>query len=390
MIFGKNQPEGNLARLEKLCEAAGYDGFTPLQSTLLPLLPPAKDIEVLTEGARGLTFALAAGLLLRKTRGALLLCPEGNRLEEYALLAAKLNTCEELPAGTLEVIGLKENPRRDHFSLKQNPRILISSPGRLIDHLRRNNLSLQGKDTLWADFTGSQDQEGFERDLSFVLAKASRIKNFGLFYPQEPPAKEILQKKMRRALHLSPSEWEGLPPEKNLSLNQKKETSMKDPKELKKTMQDVIQRIRLEEDPQDMIAWKKAFKKSVPLMMRGYVSGLLMKEMIEGSRGRRRPARKERGSRTSNKTEHPDRPDDITLFVGVGKNRKVFPRDIIGLFISAAGLEREDIGNIRILDSYSFVGIQKDKAPQVIEKLNGTPYRGRDLKIDFSKDKKSS
>ena len=73
-----------------------------------------------------------------------------------------------------------------------------------------------------------------------------------------------------------------------------------------------------------------------------------------------------------------------TIFVGIGRNRKVFPRDIVGLFISVAGAARERIGSIRVLTNYSFVEVFKDDADKIIAALNEYPYRGRKLQVSYS------
>jgi len=373
-----------MEQLEKLMRSAGYHAFTPMQSTLLPPLLSRKDIIAETGSAQGKSFTLAAAALLplidpRKKRippKALILLPSKEEVLQYQGLFQRLT--RDIPEDKVHVscLGIKETPRNEKKSLKKQPDILCATPDRLIDHIRRDNLSLNGIRHLYVDFPNDEDTQGFERDISFILNKGRRLKQFCLLYPAQPPKLEETLSGIKHPLAFTPSDWE------NKEKSNHKESPMEDLEILKGKIDDLTKQIRLEEDPDEMIAYKKAFKRTVPFMMRGYVAGFLLKQYVEGKGSRSRKPRKA-ASRPQ------DRPDDITLFVGVGKNRKVFPRDIIGLFISEAKLEREDIGNIRILDSYSFVGIHKDKAAQVIQKLNGTPFRGRELKVDYSKDKKS-
>jgi hypothetical protein len=73
------------------------------------------------------------------------------------------------------------------------------------------------------------------------------------------------------------------------------------------------------------------------------------------------------------------------LFISIGRNRRLFPRDIIALISSKTSVANEDIGNIRILDNYSFVQIRDTKADEIIEALNGIKYRGRTLAVNFAK-----
>jgi len=75
------------------------------------------------------------------------------------------------------------------------------------------------------------------------------------------------------------------------------------------------------------------------------------------------------------------------LFMSIGKNRRLFPREIIALILSKTSAEREDIGIIRILDNYSFVQVRDAKADEIIETLTGHKFRGRTLTVNFAKTK---
>jgi len=77
------------------------------------------------------------------------------------------------------------------------------------------------------------------------------------------------------------------------------------------------------------------------------------------------------------------------LFISIGKNRRLFPREIITLIISKTSAAREDIGIIRILDNYSFVQVRDTKADEIIETLTGHKFRGRTLTINYAKPKAS-
>jgi hypothetical protein len=76
------------------------------------------------------------------------------------------------------------------------------------------------------------------------------------------------------------------------------------------------------------------------------------------------------------------------LFISIGRNRRLFPREILGLMISTAQVEREDIGSIRILDSYSFVQVRDTVADRIIEALNGAMFRGRTLTVNYAHTKR--
>ncbi len=96
-----------------------------------------------------------------------------------------------------------------------------------------------------------------------------------------------------------------------------------------------------------------------------------------------RPQRGERPERTPRVQIDPAVAD--TIFISIGRNRKVYPRDLVGLLVSVAGLERDRIGIIRVLANYSFVQLFKEDCDKVISSLNDYDYRGRKLSVSYSK-----
>jgi len=75
------------------------------------------------------------------------------------------------------------------------------------------------------------------------------------------------------------------------------------------------------------------------------------------------------------------------LFISIGKNRRLFPREVITLIMSKSSTAREDIGVIRILDNYSFVQVRDTKADEIIDSLTGLKFRGRTLTVNYAKPK---
>lgn len=84
--------------------------------------------------------------------------------------------------------------------------------------------------------------------------------------------------------------------------------------------------------------------------------------------------------------------DDVstTLFISIGRNRRVYPRDLIGLLMQNAEMDREHIGDIRVLDNYSFVQVITEDAEKIITALNEFEYRGRKLAVSYSRKKEES
>ena len=77
------------------------------------------------------------------------------------------------------------------------------------------------------------------------------------------------------------------------------------------------------------------------------------------------------------------------LFFSIGKNRRLFPREIISLLMNKTSAAREDIGTIRILDNYSFIQVRDTKADEIINTITGQKFRGRTLTVNYAKTKDS-
>ena len=185
-------------------------------------------------------------------------------------------------------------------------------------------------------------------------------------------------------------------------------------------LQTATEKVRTEEDVEILNDLHKLFKKDVPLTVRKYVIAYMLKESLKHYRfyGNKRGNyndRMERNSRshdvkntrkerndftaqapvaetaTEDRPRHPRveiAPEDATsIFIGIGKNRKVYPRDLVGILIAIAGIDRERIGDIKVLANYSFVQLYTEDAQTAINKLNGYDYRGRKLAVSYSRQK---
>lgn len=196
-------------------------------------------------------------------------------------------------------------------------------------------------------------------------------------------------------------------------------------------LQEVVSRVKA--NPDEFEALKKVFKKNVPLTMRSWVAAYLLrnssgsiahfgfrKEREEREANGTKPeardfsrrysrdenqaegetsASTESSSSEARETREPRErftrveiaPDQAaSIFVGVGRNRRVFPRDLVGLFISQAGIEKERIGHITVLANYSFVQLFKEDADKAINALNGYMFRGRPLSVSYSKNEEGA
>jgi ATP-dependent RNA helicase DeaD len=75
------------------------------------------------------------------------------------------------------------------------------------------------------------------------------------------------------------------------------------------------------------------------------------------------------------------------LFVSIGRNRRVFARDLTTLFTEKLQLADGDIGGVRVFDKYSFVDIVPARAEDAISQLTGIELKGRPITVNHAKKK---
>ena len=200
--------------------------------------------------------------------------------------------------------------------------------------------------------------------------------------------------------------------------------------QLEDFLKSATEKVKTSENVDLLSDLNKLFKKNVPLTVRKYVIAYLLKEALKhyhpfGNRRDRfernerfdrndRNQRNNRQERNFRQDYHQERaeaaeettetaaaeeerprhprveiPEDqaTSIFISIGKNRRVYPRDLVGILIAIAGIDRERIGDIKVLANYSFVQLYTEDAQTAIDKLNGYDYRGRKLAVSYSRQK---
>jgi ATP-independent RNA helicase DbpA len=83
--------------------------------------------------------------------------------------------------------------------------------------------------------------------------------------------------------------------------------------------------------------------------------------------------------------ELPQKPGWTTFFIGAGKKDKVNKVDIVGFFTNKGQLKKEDIGLIEVKDFFSFVAIRKSKASHTLHSIKDEKIKNKKVKIDVAK-----
>lgn len=81
----------------------------------------------------------------------------------------------------------------------------------------------------------------------------------------------------------------------------------------------------------------------------------------------------------------PEKPKWITLFIDAGKKDKINKIDIVGFLSNKANLKKDDIGLIEVKDYFSFAAIRKSKATHALEAVKNEKMKNKKIRISAAK-----
>ena len=169
----------------------GFESMTPVQEKAIPLMLKMKDITVQAETGTGKTAAFAIPVIERIIKEtvdvqALVLCPTREltiQVAEHFNLLLKYHesvSCMAIYGGQSMNAQLK--------TLKTQPRIIVATPGRLLDHIKQGTVKLRAVKTLILDEADKMLEMGFKDDIEAILHATKNREQTALFsatMPQE-------------------------------------------------------------------------------------------------------------------------------------------------------------------------------------------------------------
>jgi ATP-dependent RNA helicase DeaD len=96
-----------------------------------------------------------------------------------------------------------------------------------------------------------------------------------------------------------------------------------------------------------------------------------------------REERQPRRPRHTKPRRSPDGPR-TKLLVGAGRSAGLEPKDVIAAVVDNSHLDGEDVQNVRVLERFSFVEVPRERAEEVVDKVNGTSVRGVPIKLEVA------
>ncbi|HEX9062857.1 MAG TPA: DEAD/DEAH box helicase, partial [Clostridia bacterium] len=179
------------SEVQKAIAEMGFEEATPIQSLSIPHILEGKDVIGQAQTGTGKTCAFgipAIEMIDPDISGiqVLVLCPT----RELAI-----QTSEELKSVSKHKRGIRILPvyggqpiDRQILALKKKPQIIIGTPGRIMDHMRRHTLKFENLKILILDEADEMLNMGFREDIDTILAQVPEEKQTVLFsatIPQE-------------------------------------------------------------------------------------------------------------------------------------------------------------------------------------------------------------
>jgi ATP-dependent RNA helicase RhlE len=179
---------------------AGYEWPTPIQAQAIPLVMKGRDVMGLAQTGTGKTAAFTLPIVDRLIDGprrtrALVLTPTRELCVQVEESVRKYARNAELEV--LSVYGgVPLDPQEK--KLRAGVDIVVATPGRLIDHLERQNVVFDDLEVLVLDEADRMLDMGFAPQINRVVAEIPSYRQTLLFSATMPPEVEALARKYLR------------------------------------------------------------------------------------------------------------------------------------------------------------------------------------------------
>ncbi len=189
---------GLIAPLLKALDEVGYETPSPIQAEAIPHLLEGKDILGHAPTGTGKTAAFALPLLsrldMRQSQVQIMtLCPTRELAiqvaEAYKRYASHMDNFNVLP-----IYGGQEYQTQIR-QLKRGVQVVVGTPGRVMDHMKRGTLKLGGLQALVLDEADEMLRMGFIDDVEWILEQTPDTRQMALFSATMPAQVERIARK---------------------------------------------------------------------------------------------------------------------------------------------------------------------------------------------------
>lgn len=203
---------GLASNISKVLPILGYESPTPIQEKAIPILLQGQDLLAQAQTGTGKTAAFALPILSKlnltlQQPQALILTPTrelaiqvAEAFHDYAKFCAGFHV---LPIYGGQEYGIQLK------ALKRGVHVIVGTPGRVMDHLRRGSLVLQNLTTVVLDEADEMLKMGFIDDVKWILEQIPGQHQTALFSATVSPSiRNIADRYLKEAtfLQVKPSE----------------------------------------------------------------------------------------------------------------------------------------------------------------------------------------
>ena len=170
--------------LMRAIEKKGYVQATPVQAGAIPYFMEWKDVIAKAPTGTGKTFAFGIPMVEH-------IDPESSAVQAL-VLAPTRELAIQIQDELRDLCAFKEGVRvvclyggqpieKQITQLKKSPQIVVATPGRLMDHMKRHTVRLDQVQTVVLDEADRMLDMGFVRDVTHILDKMPQRRNLGMF-----------------------------------------------------------------------------------------------------------------------------------------------------------------------------------------------------------------
>ena len=193
--------------LIRALESSGYETPTPIQAQAIPLLLEGRDVLGQAQTGTGKTAAFALPLLDRidltqKKPQVLVLTPT----RELAIQVAEAFEKYAQSLRGLRVIPIYggQDYQIQFRQLDRGVHVVVGTPGRVMDHMRRGSLNLDELQCLVLDEADEMLRMGFADDVEWVLTQAPKERQMALFSATMPRLiRQIAQRHLKNPAEIT-------------------------------------------------------------------------------------------------------------------------------------------------------------------------------------------
>lgn len=162
----------------------GFTEMTEIQQKTIPVMLEGKEVIAKAPTGTGKTCAFGVPMVQRidPAKGCVqgvVLCPTRELCLQITEELSKLG--KYIPGFRIVAVygGQSMNPQIE--ALKKQPQIIVATPGRLIDHMRRRNIAIDRTEMIVLDEADEMLDMGFYQDVRWILDRVPRTKQMSMF-----------------------------------------------------------------------------------------------------------------------------------------------------------------------------------------------------------------